>query len=128
MDPARKLATNPRKVLPSWPAHKGRRTSKGFLIFGEGEMPGEEQQAQLDGPRFGIPFPKSAAVKLLPGHCCWVQMFLVGTCLGYRLPLGSKMFRLQPVFTGTDQFLPKIPGPGHAASLESEKCVFMYCM
>lgn len=70
--------------LPSWPAHKGRRASKVFRIFGEGEIPGEEQQAQLDGPRcWDCPSKSSTssipAWPLLPdanvpcGHMPWVQ-------------------------------------------------------
>lgn len=47
------------------PARKGRRTLEGFLIFGEGEMPGEEQQADLDGPRC-LDSPSKASTNLNP--------------------------------------------------------------
>lgn len=70
--------------LPSWPAHKGRRASKVFRIFGEGEIPGEEQQAQLDGPRCWD-CPSKSSTSSIPawpllldsnvpcGHMPWVQ-------------------------------------------------------
>lgn len=111
--------------LPSWPAHKGRRASE---VFGGRRNPwggaaSTAGWAQVLGLPFQIQHQFNPCLATAAGCKCSLWTHALGT--GFHR--AAKRSDRSQFLLAQATFLPKIPSPGHAASLELEKFGFMCC-